>query len=675
MTAAVEVLPWLPQGWLDGIAAGDYVERPRGDIKDSKEAWRFVKKRSESKNDPCKVMQRALDTGLANLHESDSGAAHDELYNRVREVTLLGCIEGHAGVWVALRAIRKAFIHETSVRRRAASMKGEATGTIRSRDGAQLEWQRQFLGAVQLIKGELDELKRDYGVEGTAACGCWVEPEGVVAGEAGDPAGYDQDDDGNGVHLVDLANGNLVWLDDRKVWSSYQPDNGLWRWDGADHGGRLARLVVARVRSAIKQKREASKSASDEPGSNGFSDREALESQVKMLQFNLKRLASISGARAMLDQAKFHEQMVDTSANFDTNIRLLHMPDGQVIELRKDGIHVRQATREDRGTRSTATPYLPGAKSAKWEEYLDTFLPSDELRRYVQLLFGYSLLGQNEKRKFVLLHGPSSTGKSTILEAVGASLGQYSGPFPANMLKGKSEESGRPDLLAAMTRRMIYASELSQGQHLHGDVIKSLTGGDKVAARLFRANEYQEQLPAFTPFIATNAFPRINGAERALLDRRLIAVPFDREMELSKERAEANSELSHDPDSQQAILHWLIEGWKRYCVNPNSLDEMPAVVVARTLKAKGAVSEEHEWFYNSIERDPNSYIVSNQIWPRYESYTRAESGNLGDMTKAKFNRWITEQTGIEPTRKKVKGKNEYVRWGLRWSMNLEEETE
>ena len=77
-------------------------------------------------------------------------------------------------------------------------------------------------------------------------------------------------------------------------------------------------------------------------------------------------------------------------------------------------------------TKNTGIDYVPDAKFPPWETFLDQATGgSAAVRDFLQLVIGYSLQGSCREEKFVILHGPGATGKTTVLESVGSALGEY----------------------------------------------------------------------------------------------------------------------------------------------------------------------------------------------------------------------------------------------------------
>src|ERR1019366_9882879 len=77
-------------------------------------------------------------------------------------------------------------------------------------------------------------------------------------------------------------------------------------------------------------------------------------------------------------------------------------------------------------TKNTGVPYIPDAKFPQWDAFLEQAMGGNvAMRDFFQIVVGYSLQGSCREEKFVILHGPGATGKTTALESVGSASGEY----------------------------------------------------------------------------------------------------------------------------------------------------------------------------------------------------------------------------------------------------------
>ncbi len=249
-----------------------------------------------------------------------------------------------------------------------------------------------------------------------------------------------------------------------------------------------------------------------------------------------------------------------TAANlFDRNPDLMNFVNGTL-----DAKHgeFTEHQREDYITTCLPFGFDPEAPHGLWRKWLDRMLPDEAEQRAIQTIMGYAVFTDgNPERILVWLVGGTSCGKSTFIETIGNVIGpDFGSSFNMSIFKGSKGESARPDIKAAMRKRLIWASETSSGDVLFGDRIKMLVGGDKISARGLYEAETSE-LPSFTPVIATNDIPSVKNADSALR-RRWVALKFNHRVPKRNEKVDLVQRMSTRcaPD----IMNWLFEGYWRY---------------------------------------------------------------------------------------------------------------
>lgn len=323
-----------------------------------------------------------------------------------------------------------------------------------------------------------------------------------------------------------------------------------------------------------------------------------------------------------------HGTAVDADI-FDARPELLAVGNG-VIELGATATF-REHRRGDRLTRMTTVDYKPGATSQRWNDFLAHALPDPAVRTYVQKLAGYSLRGANDRRLLIIALGESSTGKSTLVETIGAVLGEHAADFKLSLFAGKQEDAPRPDLIDALPKRFLHASETSSRWKLHADEVKTLTGHDTQRARGMRSDAFFARKPAFTPWIATNAAPTIKGADQALW-RRLVVIPFNNVVAQADERAGLADEMACDDG--EAILAWIAEGWN--LLQTEGLD-MPDAVVKASLALRDSLSVLDAWLAEETEKDAAYTTSTDDLWTAFRTWCDDSAVSATDMgTKQGF---------------------------------------
>jgi putative DNA primase/helicase len=215
--------------------------------------------------------------------------------------------------------------------------------------------------------------------------------------------------------------------------------------------------------------------------------------------------ASSSGLQSMVTIARSIRSVWATAAEWDAHPHLLNTPAG-TVDLRS-GV-MREHRREDYLTQRTAVAPDFCREPYRFLRFLETSMPHAEDRLFLQRFAGYCLLGEVVEHVFVVNWGPSGrNGKSTFWEALGTALGQdYAGAAPREMLllPPRGATKSPQDLVVLAGKRLLWASEPGSGRVVDGELVKAISGGDRlVVRRLYR--EPEEVLPkAKVTFLAND---------------------------------------------------------------------------------------------------------------------------------------------------------------------------
>jgi putative DNA primase/helicase len=181
-------------------------------------------------------------------------------------------------------------------------------------------------------------------------------------------------------------------------------------------------------------------------------------------------------------------------------------------------------------------------------------------------------------------------GKGTLLETVKTVLGELALKTEAELLleQKQARQAGAPNssVLSLRGRRIVWASETSDGRRLNTGKLKELAGGDTLNARGVWGKHHVEFAPSHLLLLLTNSKPAAPASDYALWQR-VHLIPFERAF---VDDPKAPNESKADPylgDKLKAeasgILAWLVRGcltWQKEGLNP------PDVVRAATANYK-----------------------------------------------------------------------------------------
>lgn len=331
---------------------------------------------------------------------------------------------------------------------------------------------------------------------------------------------------------------------------------GWHQWDGArwkaDEERADMQAAVATVKAALVSLAELPKQARDDL----YQDARKSESAAGLE--GILRIASalppISTASRRLDADPYL---------FNTPVGTLDLRNGSVIGNDREHLITKVA-----GGRVGGQPY------DEWEAFLKRILPDEEVRAFVQRLFGYALLGKVTEHVMPIFTGAGANGKGTIRDAVMAAFGDYAIEIdPAMLMESKHERHGAFKM-RLRGARLAFCSETEKGRKFAEATMKRLVGGDQIEANLMHKNPITFD-PSHTLIMLTNHLPAVSGDDPAVW-RRVLVVPFDVVIPEEERDGELPDRLKAASD---AVLAWVYRGWLDYQdrgLNP------PQAVRART---------------------------------------------------------------------------------------------
>jgi putative DNA primase/helicase len=281
--------------------------------------------------------------------------------------------------------------------------------------------------------------------------------------------------------------------------------------------------------------------------------------------------------------------------------------------------------------------YDPEARSDVFDSFLERIQPDTEIRRFLQRALGYSLLNGNPEEAIFFAYGPTNTGKSTLLEAIAKTLGDYSEQADIRtFLEKKNDDGPRPGLAKLRGARFVRSSEVKRGEKLATEVMKWISGGEEITARFLFANEFS-YTPAFTIWIGTNFAPVVPDDDAAIW-RRIHRIPFDQIIPEGERDPNVKATLQDPEVSGPAILAWLVRGAQEYYDNRKR--RVPGLAVPDVVKADTARYRE--------ENDPLTRFIEECCILRPDLWVR-----VSDL-RATYERW---SAGTE----RLLNRNEFVR--------------
>jgi putative DNA primase/helicase len=275
-------------------------------------------------------------------------------------------------------------------------------------------------------------------------------------------------------------------------------------------------------------------------------------------------------------------------------------------------------------------------------------LPSAELGRFFKKLVGYALTGDVSEHVLPVLYGTGANGKSTILNALLAAVGDYGMQAAPDLLVAK-KGSHPTEVADLFGMRLVASIEVEDGRRMAESLVKQLTGGDKVRARRMRQDFWQFD-PTHKVFMAVNHKPEVRGTDTAIW-RRLRLIPFTETIP----PAEQDKRLPEKLEAElPGILAWAIEGcleWRREGL------QAPAEVRRATGQYRSEMDVIGTFLQDECEIGNGLKVPFTELYSRYEQW--CEEGGERAETRRKFNARLKERGTFDARRSGPGGANEW----------------
>ena len=462
---------------------------------------------------------------------------------------------------------------------------------------------------------------------------------------------------GDSTLFATLHHNNLLFDNTEKEWYIWQKH--FWKNDETNYAASCIQdLIDCYADEASKQSRlqiEASKQGEQEKAKKYKRHYEALLARINALRF-LKRRKSVFKLATELRG----NPLVISGREWDSKPYTLPCKNG-VVDL-KTG-EVREGKPKDY-IRTHVPHEWKGLNQEcpNWEKFLSEILNNDaEMVSFVKRLLGYAITGKVKLHKFPVFWGKGRNGKGTLFETLKYVLGSFVHKTNADTLmehkKGSQKSPPDADTHALWGKRLVYASETSEGKQFNLSKVKELVGGDTLNARLPFSKRPTEFTPSHLLILMTNERPRVLRNDFAFWER-LLLVPFELSFVDRKPKGqyERRADIHLDDKLKKeasGILAWLVQGcleWQKYGLTP------PASVIKATEEYKKEEDVIGQFIDDCCETGNGFEVKAGDLYKAYRAW--AESGKEFILSQTKF--------GMEMKKKFDSYKDTYVKYiGIR----------
>lgn len=383
-------------------------------------------------------------------------------------------------------------------------------------------------------------------------------PEPKLDGEDDELISKDFSDTENARRFLKFNPDNFLWIEDLQRWWHFDSQRPGWG-NGEMNVREAMKDVAVKVNNTIltAQLDDTSRIAKLKQ-CVAWKDANGIENSIKMLR----------------------SDTYSQSTKFDTDPFLFLCSNG-VINLRMDPLSdnifqirgLDTLKPSDRLHKFSPVEYDPAAKCPQWMQFLsETFLDNQELILFIQKFCGYTLTGDTREEKFLILEGPGSNGKTTLLEVIAGITGEYGVPVPFATFKDAKWEQGgnthQSDMVQMIGARFIRSVEVKERARLNIERLKSLTGNDMMSARPAYSRDYIKFYPVGKIWLAVNHLPKIYDTTASCW-RRLLRIPFSYIVPPELRIKDYSKKLLKEERS--GILNWMLEGcllWQDEGIEP-----------------------------------------------------------------------------------------------------------
>jgi putative DNA primase/helicase len=256
------------------------------------------------------------------------------------------------------------------------------------------------------------------------------------------------------------------------------------------------------------------------------------------------------------------------------------------------------------------------------------------MRDFLARLFGHALLGKVVEHVLAILYGVGANGKTTLVEAVTGTFGDYARPIDPGLLidRGDVHPTG---VAALFGLRLAITHETDAGRRLAEGTVKRLTGGDKITARRMRENFWDFD-PSHSIVMHTNHKPIVRGTDEGIW-RRLRFVPFGVVIPEDEGDGKLPERLQLEADG---ILAWVVDGYRQW--QDRGLAEPEQVTTATT--AFRGESDMLGLFLEEkcrLDAGPFATVQSSHLFAEWVTWCKRE--NVEPGTQTAFSRDMTDR--------------------------------
>lgn len=350
------------------------------------------------------------------------------------------------------------------------------------------------------------------------------------------------DDIGNAQRLKDRYGWKMRWVESAGTWAVYE--DGRWQLDES----RLVDGLVIKMFAGLYEEEKTFYDDDPGEGANGRktqSQREKFQAWCgrQCLAVRIAACSKVAGALPNMQRK---------ANSFDQHSHLLNCRNG-VVNLKTGELGEHDP--ELYLMQQTGVDYDPAALAPRWHKFLGEAIPNLEMSDYLQRITGYSFTGSINEQAIFLHNGVGANGKSVYLQVMSEILADYGQTMPRSTLLIKQSEGHPTEVARMMGVRFLQTSETAAGRKLDEEMVKQLTGGEKVTARFMNKNFFDFK-PTGKIHYVTNHLPRMSDAHS--IWRRTHLVMWD--VTIAEDKRDKDLAEKILDEEASGVLAWAVLG-------------------------------------------------------------------------------------------------------------------
>jgi len=308
-------------------------------------------------------------------------------------------------------------------------------------------------------------------------------------------------------------------------------------------------------------------------------------------------------------------------------------------------------TPEIRNTKQTGFSFMAGTEPTKFVEFLRQIFIDEESIIFFQQLLGIWLTGNTDFQYLVFAYGTGANGKSTLFNILQRFFNGFDGKRPDEtasdgyfikfdiqtiLQQSGAQNQTNQNIARLQGARLAVASELPFKASLNESLIKDITGGDPITARVLYGEPFSF-FPSHKTVMFGNHKPQVKDMSEGFW-RRVLLLPFNNTIPESERRpmSEIMTELSNE---FSGVFNWALKGLESYRKNGLLI---PKAVTLATSEYQNDNSEilrflegiQTEYFVN--KGNQNFKIPLSELLELFFNWRREAGEELEAMTARKF---------------------------------------